>query len=114
MFLWLSCQLGYTGYFLGVIKMPRYIDAEKLAKIINPYGLNNPLMRLQDIMRAIAITPTADAALVVHAHWIIKQHEWDFGDPTNDYIDYTCSNCKIRLDNDTLFCPYCGAKMDEE
>ena len=92
--------------------MPRYIDADAFYEHIEnmPRG-ERYFGNIQDDLK---VFPTADVAPVRHAHWIIKQLEWDFGDPPNDYIDYTCSNCKIRLDNDTLFCPYCGAKMDEE
>ena len=49
-----------------------------------------------------------------HAHWIEKLREWDLGDPPQDYTDYTCSNCKMRVQYPSRFCPDCGAKMDEE
>ena len=60
------------------------------------------------------LADTVEDAPVVHAHWIKKIHEWDLGDPPYDYTDFTCSNCKIRVENKTPFCPDCGAKMDEK
>lgn len=85
--------------------LPRYISSEKLINIINPKGLNNPLVRLQDIMRAIAMTPTEDVAPMVHAHW--KQ-------VSEKYPRYVCTACNHLFNNKGFkYCPFCGAKMDE-
>jgi DNA-directed RNA polymerase subunit RPC12/RpoP len=54
--------------------------------------------------------PAADATLVVHGHW-----EWSTGSV------YRCTACEERTRVDECmgnpvyqFCPYCGARMDEE
>lgn len=89
----------------------RLIDADKLTAILFPTPIfDSTLVRAGDIYRAIAITPTETR----NAHWIKKVHEWDLGDPPSDYTDYTCSNCKIRVQDKTPFCPFCGAEMNEE
>lgn len=101
--------------------MPRYIDADEAKRIfldcaaqqlrLDRIGDARAMKQAADCLDGI---PTADVAPVVHAHWIKKIHEWDLGDPPYDYTDFTCSKCKIRVQNKTSFCPDCGAKMDEE
>lgn len=51
-------------------------------------------------------TEIADAAPVVHGHWN------NVGCLLNIKFGY-CSNCGI-IHEVTQYCPYCGAKMDEE
>lgn len=49
-------------------------------------------------------------AAVVHAHWNFECVELNGGHKL-----YTCcSNCCDAVDDDTPYCPNCGAKMDEE
>ena len=65
-------------------------------------------------MRIVENAPTLDNEPVVHAHWkikIVKTGYW-----------YECSNCGSRWVingethecEQTPYCCYCGAKMDEE
>lgn len=67
--------------------------------------------QMDEFMLAVILneTPDFDAAPVVHAHWI------DEG-PFCSLVK--CSQCGNFLDmrgvNSANFCPYCGAKMDEE
>lgn len=43
---------------------------------------------------------------VVHAHWITED---------GTYTDYhNCSSCGNQETEQSVFCPYCGAIMDEE
>lgn len=43
---------------------------------------------------------------VVHAHWITEN---------GTYTDYhNCSSCGNQETEQSVFCPYCGAIMDEE
>lgn len=61
---------------------------------------------IEDMIDSVWDFPPADAAPVVHGHWIYDyacNEEW-----------YICSNCKreTRIPN-YKFCPRCGAKMDE-
>ena len=103
--------------------MSMYIDASALVADIEDaithlserFGENCVVSEtLSVVVDKINTAPVIDVAPVIHAHWIKKIHEWDLGDPPQDYADYTCSNCKIRVQDKTPFCPYCGAKMDEE
>lgn len=104
--------------------MSRYIDADALYEELGRHkemmakqgGWSAPIIAssIDIVQRRIKGYPTADVAHVVHSHWVKKTHEWDLGDPPCDYTDFTCFNCKIRVQNKTAFCPDCGAKMDEE
>lgn len=96
--------------------MPRYIVPEKLIDILNPKGVDDPLVRLQDIMRAIAMTPKEDAAPVVHSHWI---HTGEYltnsdGERLMKLSDlYVCHRCHRVEEMPEPYCN-CGAKMDED
>ena len=63
--------------------------------------------------------PGEDVAPVIHAHWV-PQHS---NNRTGKAYTFVCSNCKkfaIRSRQASIdelgyvFCPNCGAKMDEE
>lgn len=53
------------------------------------------------------ILPAADVAPVVHAHWI-----W-LGKYSDGY-NWRCSACRRESTVAINYCPFCGAKMDEE
>lgn len=100
--------------------MPRYIDADKvIEKIVNtpsmlPYeydfdekALSLLAQRQNEILDIVETNvPTENVAPVVHAHKICK--------PCGVLDLYVCSNCKGSLNLNDLYCPNCGAKMDEE
>lgn len=104
--------------------MARYIDAEKvIEKIVNtpsmlPYEydfdekvLSSLAQRQNEILDIVEMNvPTEDVAPVIHARWVL------YHDETNmTYGSYACTNCKtIQGLSKYRFCPYCGAKMDEE
>ena len=71
-------------------------------------ALDNGLMNLGDFEKEIA--PLRDVAPVVHAHWIRHEN----ADTIEGYYvpKFECSNCKAWKDDDSDFCPDCGAKMD--
>ena len=57
--------------------------------------------------------PAVDAAPVVHGRWrSIKA----VGGPNYPYWDAKCSECGYTTKSTAgwLYCPHCGAKMDEE
>lgn len=93
--------------------MARYIDADALYVNVkaecNPYG--KPTISFDDgckVLDMIRRTPTEDVAPVMHAHWIF------YANGTCD-----CSNCHTVWESNMLnrwieYCPFCGAKMDEE
>ena len=99
------------------------------ATVNNPWPDGAEVVDVEDI----EAMPTVDAVEVVHAYWTglipddyafaegfangmtpeekAKRHE--------DFIHTThCSNCKGGFDDRWIkywkYCPYCGAKMDEE
>lgn len=90
--------------------MPRYIDANKLKTRIAPESdFRNTLSEWIDLQE------TEDVAPAIHAHWF--ESYWGG-------IGAECSNCgdvvsACDMDyqdviHDFEYCPYCGAKMDEE
>lgn len=96
--------------------MLRYIDANFVANGLREV-LHRPKSAFPDddgrtidcLTYAISVlqsAPTADVAPVVHAHKVCK--------PCGVLDLYVCSNCKGSLNLNNLYCPNCGAKMDEE
>lgn len=55
---------------------------------------------------------SADVVPVVHAHWIRHEN----ADIICGYYvpSFECSQCGVWKEEDSDFCPDCGAKMDEE
>lgn len=85
--------------------MSRYIDADKLKR----HGSRGGLVHWKDIEEA----PTVDVEPIRHGEWI--------EDDDKCYWKIVCSECEIeigsrtRIDTEKMnYCPYCGAKMDEE
>ena len=72
------------------------------------------LLTSEEIKFALEQEPSEDVKPVVHAHWIAKCNPEELDSGT--YC--RCSNCgasaPIGFTFDWDFCPYCGAKMDEE
>ena len=60
--------------------------------------------------------PAADAVPIIHAHWI--EREYKYSDPDYDPLfrrRFYCSACgDWQSYGKTTYCPYCGARMDEE
>lgn len=78
-------------------------DMEKLYLL---WGSDNALTTMEDIMSDI---PTADVAPVVHGKWVVG------GVHGNGVIgNWKCDICKGVSLKETLYCPYCGAKMTLE
>ena len=91
--------------------MSRYIDAEKIK--YTEY-INGDVTVSKDLVEKI---PTADVQEVRHGRWIEKDLD------NSRKVEYACSICgwsgiknyDSYVDiHDFEFCPYCGAKMDEE
>lgn len=45
------------------------------------------------------------------SHWIEHPHE---SGENWEYSMYECSDCHEWFDNDSNYCPNCGAKMEQE
>lgn len=88
----------------------RPIDANETLEIIDNYiksisitaKTETVVSAIKDIVRLIS--PTLDYEPVVHAHWI----DADYGKWKK------CSHCFRTNQYYSKYCPWCGAKMDEE
>ena len=91
----------------------RLIDANALKAYINSkstHSLNE--WDTIGVLAAIDKQPSVDAVEVVHGRW-----EYDF-EPIawcEDYVKevYTCSVCECRSQDESHYCPNCGADMRE-
>lgn len=87
----------------------RPIDANTLTTELNKCKILNPVSDCYDGGIETAIcrvreSPTLDYEPVVHAHWI----DADYGKWKK------CSHCFRKNQYYSKYCPWCGAKMDEE
>lgn len=86
-----------------------YIRKQDAVDVASEDGKKIPTVVIR-IMHDIKALPAADVAPVVHAYWI--RHE------NVDEIDgykvpmFECSKCRAWKEDDSDFCPDCGAKMD--
>lgn len=87
--------------------MDAYIKRnDALQAIESCAGWSRPLEAAYEEIQAI---PAADVALAVHAHWVHYLPALGAGD-----VQSRCSNCGCTADVETLYCAWCGAKMDKE
>ena len=102
--------------------MSTYIRAVVAAKAIaDKYGIP-----LGDLVDTFSDIPAADVAPVVHGRWVFGKDLADsFGSINKNKYHLYCSECRHQafnksadndcdFDEDTPFCPWCGAKMDGE
>lgn len=101
--------------------MPRYIDADALMKDFACFvsRSNNSDFEKEptwnDAISIVENAPTVNVRKNVHAHW----EDWSFlGWDMETHWRRRCSNCLCEREDDneekdTLFCPNCGARMDE-
>lgn len=80
--------------------MGQYIDKDKIRYRKVPIDTTQELVYRSDI----EAMDGEDVAPVRHGHWNTYPESKDF----------QCSICEIGVDLPTLYCPNCGAKMDEE
>ena len=101
--------------------MARYIDADKTLDLMwnalykyededeKKNGLNITRLYVQNgfeiAHKVVVDAPTEDVAPVIHSHWrLVALNTW------------VCTNCYYvveRRSRKTIYCPDCGAKMDE-
>lgn len=99
--------------------MPRYIETESFEKSVleryckpckqdgrDYHGVKCRACEIDDMLGEVADAPTADVQKVKHGHW--EYHGRD--------ITHYCSVCgeAIPLGYEFIYCPYCGAMMDEK
>ena len=80
-----------------------YLDDVKLQ--LYKYGQHEAIRCLTGIHRA-------DAAPVIHAHWVKQNHALEIDGFYRP--QYACSNCGDIAPYRNNFCGECGALMDEE
>ena len=97
----------------------RLIDAEALKhkRVIAIYGNLEQGLEEREVVYVEDIdnAPTIEAKPIVHAHW----EEWY---PPKEFILtgeeklFVCSNCTAKFETveNSKFCPWCGAQMDEK
>ena len=78
----------------------RLIDADALPKYTG-YALS-----ANEVAKAVENAPTIDAEPVRRGHWELI----DEADP----ICWGCSKCFMYVGYKTNYCPFCGAKMEEQ
>jgi len=72
---------------------------------------NENWIRTSEVRKNILSIPVANVVPVVHAHWIVHENADTF--EGYEVPMFECSNCRAWKDDDSNFCPDCGAMMDE-
>lgn len=86
-------------------------NEESGIKYLNINVSNDEVKRNPDIVRLCADAGILEYVKPKTGHWIEHPHEagmnWE-------YSKYECSECHVWADDDSDYCPNCGAKMEEE
>ena len=93
----------------------RPIDADEAYKVLTGYYHQRTEIQHKALKEAIERTPTIEAEPIRHGHWM----SYEFA---TDYRWRKCSVCGtadeyiniLGLEAIRRYCPFCGAKMDEE
>ena len=89
--------------------MARYADVDKLIWQVQNSDKYGTITK-QVFISLLQNSETEDVAPVIHAHWALYLDENNC-----TYGNYACTNCHtIQGLMKYRYCPYCGAKMDEE
>lgn len=104
--------------------MSRYIDADRIEEVIRN---DVPLKYFMTSRYNVAIRnglkiaeilndkiPTADVKEVKHGQWNTVLDESILEHYNSDVYSLTCSICGNTEKHISKFCPFCGARMDEE
>lgn len=89
--------------------MSKYINIDLLNR-----DINNSVLSLENkaiVFGIIYAQPEPDVKKVVHASWDKSEYLDSHGNVGYDYI---CSACEESNEDDSAFCPNCGAQMDLE
>lgn len=60
-----------------------------------------------DAIKAVDSVPSADVEPV-------RKGTWKIIDPFDDHEVVKCSECGYVMEQETLYCPHCGAKMEDK
>ena len=96
--------------------MAEYIELEVAVKAFNNFDAGRAdspsftLLRPEEFAEYLYELPTADVAPAVHGRW----SDASFGElPKHAPYGWACSVCGgISFNNEYIYCPNCGAKMD--
>ena len=82
----------------------RYHGASYCFNVFSDNHKEIPYLKAAEVLRGFEEIPAADVAPVRHGRWLHRKNG----------IAY-CSECEIdTVEDDTNYCPNCGAKMDGE
>lgn len=75
-----------------------------------------PIHIAAEIEQYLEFEPAVDAAPVVHGQWVEKRWITECDWCVINHRALVCTACSIEIADGekTPYCPYCGAKMDEE
>lgn len=96
--------------------MAEYIDKNATVGILEAMSRSTDCecikKRLEKAAKRVSAIPAADVAPVVHGRW----SDAGFGElPKHAPYGWACSVCGgISFNNEYIYCPNCGAKMDDE
>ena len=82
--------------------MEKYYSKEKLLNSMYDMVVDDGMVVTVLDKDDLESVPTADVRPVIHAHWI--EHE----------MYCICNSCNALATAYFNYCPFCGAKMDEE
>lgn len=88
--------------------MAEYIDREALRDAL--YEADSITMEGVKILNQF---PAADVAPVRHGRWLTWEEQFPGSTPKKlNNLGVFCDKCHNHADNQTDYCPNCGAKMD--
>lgn len=102
--------------------MAEYIEREALLQDIEDSvrftaktGTISPEMRgTNKIIDRIKCAPAADVVPIRHGHWLTWEEQFPGSTPKKkNNLGVFCDKCHNHADNQTDYCPNCGAKMVE-
>ena len=90
-----------------------FVDAEKMIEDTNNMKVVSEAIMIDGIVKYIKSHICKDVSKTIHAHWVLSGYSRDA-----NIMYITCSNCNVEQTvwkwqfDRCLYCPYCGAKMD--
>ena len=95
--------------------MAEYIEREYAVDAVVDVYYDTPDINLscEKFEAAILEIPAADVAPVRHGRWLTWEEQFPRSTPKKQSgLGVFCDKCHSHADNQTDYCPNCGAKMD--
>ena len=80
-------------------------------QLVDGANSDTGLYKAKDVYKGLHDIPAIDVTPVVHGYWIVHENADTF--EGYEVPMFECSNCRTWKDDDSDFCPDCGAMMDE-